>query len=276
MIDAVQKWQKCHRETDEPVPPLSAMTLPVWKWSKGSTSRFSTGPRDLAGRWQPRDTDPIVFHDRIDAGTKLAHSLGEYRGRQPVVLGLPRGGVVVGAPIAADLSCPLDIIVVRKLGAPGRSELGVGAIAEHGVRVLNDDLIRYLRVKDDHLTAVEDQERVELGRRVERYRRGRPEVDLKGRVAIVVDDGLATGYTARAAVLAARARRAGEIVLAIPVGAEDTVTALEGLADRVVVLTVPKDFRAVGFWYQNFTQTSDKEVLAALESARRRYDSFFD
>jgi putative phosphoribosyl transferase len=180
------------------------------------------------------------------------------------VLGLPRGGVVVAKPIADELSCPLDIIVVRKLGAPNRPELGVGAIAEHGVRVLNDELVDYLQVSDKHLALVEARERTELQRRVERYRAQHPEVDLEARTAIIIDDGLATGYTARAAVLAARVRRAREIVLAVPVGAEDTVAALAELADRVIALSVPKDFRAVGFWYQDFTQTSDRQVLALL------------
>lgn len=184
------------------------------------------------------------------------------------MLGLPRGGVVVAAPVASALSCPLDLIVVRKLGAPNRPELGVGAIAEHGVRVLNDDLVRYLRVSEEHLASVEKQERAELHRRVEQYREEQPEVDLAEATAIIVDDGLATGYTARAAVLAARLRGANEIVLAVPVGAADTVAALEQSADRVVALSVPMDFQAVGFWYQNFSQTSDREVLATLKSAR--------
>ena len=184
-----------------------------------------------------------------------------------MILGLPRGGVVVGAPIAAELSCPLDIIVVRKLGAPGRSELGIGAIAEHGVRVLNDDLIGYLRVSEKYVAEVTERERIELDRRVERYRRDKPEIDLRGRTAIVVDDGLATGFTARAAVLAARQRGAREVVLAVPVGAQDTVMALGDLADRVVALSVPRDFQAVGFWYRNFTQTSDRDVLNALSAS---------
>jgi len=205
-----------------------------------------------------------VFHDRRNAGEQLAVELRSYRSEKPVVLGLPRGGVVVGAPIAAELSCPLDIIVVRKLGAPGRPELGIGAIAEHGVRVLNDDLIGYLRVSEEYVAEVTGRERIELERRVEQYRWGKPEIELRERTAIVVDDGLATGFTARAAVLAARERGARQVVLAVPVGAEDTVAALADLADRVVALSVPRDFQAVGFWYRNFTQTSDKDVLNAL------------
>ena len=222
----------------------------------------------LVGLTAARDTDASVFRDRIDAGTRLAAELTRYIDSRPVVLGLPRGGVAVAEPIAAKLSCPLDIIVVRKLGAPNRSELGVGAIAEHGVRVLNDELVRYLRVSDEHLALVEARERDELNRRVERYRSQQPEVDLEARTAIIIDDGLATGYTARAAVLAARVRGASEIVVAVPIGAEDTVAALAELADQVIALSVPKDFRAVGFWYRDFTQTSDRQVLAILKAAR--------
>ncbi|MDF1596547.1 MAG: phosphoribosyltransferase family protein [Acidimicrobiia bacterium] len=206
-----------------------------------------------------------MFHDRFDAGRQLAQELGEYRAEHPVVLGLPRGGVAVGKPIATHLQCPLDIIVVRKLGAPGQPELGIGAIAEHGVRVVNDDLMRYLRVSEAQLSAVEARERAELQRRVDRYRRQRPEVALEGRVAIVVDDGLATGFTARAAVLAARRRHADRVILAVPVGARDTIEALAALADGVETVSAPRDLRAVGFWYRDFTQTTDEEVLRLLE-----------
>ncbi len=216
------------------------------------------------------DTEGTVFSDRTDAGRRLAAALGEYRNLHPVVLALPRGGVVVGGPIADALECPLDIVVVRKLGAPGRPELGVGAIAEHDVRVVNDELVAYLRISNDALDRVEAVERKELLRRVERYRRNRPEVDMTGRTAIVVDDGLATGYTARAAVEAARARRATRIVLAVPVGAPDVVNDLIMLADAVVALSVPPNLRAVGFWYRDFAQTTDDEVLSALAVHRAR------
>jgi predicted phosphoribosyltransferase len=211
-----------------------------------------------------RDTDSTVFHDRIDAGKQLAAKLIHLRDESPVVLGLPRGGVVVGDPIAGELECPLDIIVVRKLGAPSHQELGIGAIAEHDVKVVNDELIEYLRVSEADLRAVEERERDELRRRVERYRRGKPEIDLGGRAAIIVDDGLATGYTARAAIHAARVRKAAKIVLAVPVGAEDTVQTLRALADDVVAISVPRDLRAVGYWYRDFAQTSDREVLTLL------------
>jgi len=209
-----------------------------------------------------------VFANRTDAGRRLAAALGEYRDHRPVVLALPRGGVVVGHPIAEALDCPLDIVVVRKLGAPGQPELGLGAIAEHGSRVVNDELVKYLRISTEALDRVEERERDELRRRVQRYRRNRPEVDVIGRTAIVVDDGLATGYTARAAVAAARARGAARVVLAVPVGAPDVVDDLRMLADRVVALSTPSDLRAVGFWYRNFAQTTDEEVLTLLEARR--------
>lgn len=207
-----------------------------------------------------------MFANRTDAGRRLAAALGEYRDHRPVVLALPRGGVVVGHPIAEALDCPLDIVVVRKLGAPGQPELGLGAIAEHGSRVVNDELVRYLRISTDALDRVEEREREELRRRVRRYRRNRPEVDVHGRTAIVVDDGLATGYTARAAVAAARARGAARVILAVPVGAPDVVDDLGMLADRVVALSAPPNLRAVGFWYRDFAQTTDDEVLTLLDA----------
>ncbi len=173
---------------------------------------------------------------------------------------------MVGHPIAEALDCPLDIVVVRKLGAPGQPELGLGAIAEHGSRVVNDELVRYLRISADALDRVEEREREELRRRVQRYRRNRPEVDVTGRTAIVVDDGLATGYTARAAVAAARARGAARVILAVPVGAPDVVDDLGMLADRVVALSAPPNLRAVGFWYRDFAQTTDDEVLTLLDA----------
>ena len=218
----------------------------------------------LVGGSPSSDTDSKVFRDRIDAGRRLARELDEYRNREAVVLGLPRGGVVIGSAVARELNVPLDIIVVRKLGAPNHRELGVGAISEHGVRVLNDDLIAHLRIPERALAEVERAERAELHRRVDRYRRGREETDLENRIAIIVDDGLATGYTARAAVQAARVRLAGQIVLAVPVAAEDTVASLAALTDRVVAVSIPRDFRAVGLWYRDFRQTTDREVLALL------------
>ena len=204
----------------------------------------------------------------MDAGRQLASHLEVYRNDHAVVLGLPRGGVVVGSPVAARLASPFDIIAVRKLGAPGRQELGIGAIAEHRVKVLNQDLVRHLRITDQELATVEESEQSELVRRVEMYRRGLPEVDLEDRLAIIVDDGLATGYTARAAVLSARARKAGRVIVAIPVAAPDTLDELSKVADGVVAVSVPDNFQAVGLWYRDFAQVTDREVLNLLSAAR--------
>ena len=204
--------------------------------------------REVASPTRVVNTENAMFRDRLEAGRKLGALLVADVPLDPVVLGLPRGGVVVAAEVAQALSCPLDIIVVRKLGAPGRPELGVGAIGEHGVRSLNNDLIRYLRISDDSLAKVEQREFAELDRRVARYRRGRPEVSLEGKTAIIVDDGLATGYTALAAVEVARARNASSITLGVPVGAADTVAMLGTAADRVGAVETPADLEAVGFW----------------------------
>lgn len=208
----------------------------------------------------------MVFKDRTDAGRRLAGVLPPLD--QPVVLGLPRGGVIVGAPVAETLGCPLDMIVVRKLGAPFQPELGIGAIAEHGVRVLNEELVERLRLSEQDLAAVEQAERRELARRVELYRSSRAECDLRGKTGLVIDDGLATGFTAWAAILAARAREATRVVLAVPVGAADTIALLAEVADEVVSVASPRSFQAVGFWYRNFRQTTDAEVASALRAAR--------
>lgn len=205
-----------------------------------------------------------MFRDRVDAGRQLGALLAAAPPPDPVVLGLPRGGVVVAAEVAQLLSCPLDIVVVRKLGAPARPELGVGAIGEHGARILNHDLIRYLRISDASLAAVEQTEVAELERRVARYRRALPEVDLEGRTAIIIDDGLATGFTALAAVEVARVRGASSVTVGVPVGAADTIAMLGTAADSVVAVESPSDLQAVGFWYADFRQTSDREVTRLL------------
>ena len=210
------------------------------------------------------NTDYAVFRDRVDAGRQLGAVLSAAATPEPVVLGLPRGGVVVAAEVARVMSCPLDIIVVRKLGAPARPELGVGAIGESGVRTLNADLIRYLRIPDTALAEVEQREFAELDRRVARYRRGRPALNLEGKTAVIVDDGLATGFTALAAIEVARTRNAASVTLGVPVGAADTITMLENVADRVIAVESPSDLQAVGYWYADFRQTSDREVARLL------------
>jgi putative phosphoribosyl transferase len=208
-----------------------------------------------------------MFRDRSDAGRILGEQLRRLKLADPVVLGLPRGGVVVAAEVARALGAPLDIVVVRKLGAPGNPELGIGAIGEEGVTVLNADLARRLGVTARELEGVTATEQMELQRRIDRYRRGRAPMSLAGRTAVVVDDGLATGYTARAAVAAARKRLAAAVVLAVPVASPEAARELSDLADRVVCLEMPGTLFAVGAAYQDFGQTADAEVERLLALA---------
>ena len=209
------------------------------------------------------------FADRSEAGRALARALAGYRGRDVLVLGLPRGGIPVAYQVAGALGAPLDVLVVRKLGVPYQPELAFGAIGEGGVRVLNDRVLRRIEVSVENLAAVEDAERSELDRRVNLYRGGRPGLPLAGRVVLIVDDGFATGATARAAALVARAQGAASVVLAAPIGAPDTVAALREVADDVVCLGTPRGFSAVGQGYDDFSQTSDEEVGALLRAAHR-------
>ena len=206
-----------------------------------------------------------VFRDRADAGRALAGLLEWYRTASRVlVLGLPRGGVPVAAEVAAALGAPLDVFVVRKLGVPGREELAMGAIASGGVRVLNQEVVDALAIDPAVVEEVAAREGEELARRERRYRAGRPAPDVAGRVVIVVDDGLATGSTMRAAVTALRLQRSERIVVAVPVGAAVTCRELRGIADEVVCAYTPSPFRAVGEWYEDFLPTDDDQIRAAL------------
>jgi putative phosphoribosyl transferase len=207
----------------------------------------------------------VLFVDRIDAGRRLAGRLGHLRDADPVVLGLPRGGVPVAHQVAEALDAPLDVIVVRKLGVPFQPELGMGAIGEDGVRIVNPEVVRAARVTDDEIAAVERRERAELERRARRFRGDRPRVPLEGRTAIVVDDGIATGSTARAACQVARAHGAARVVLAVPVAPPGWTDRLGADADELVCLETPEQFWAIGQWYGDFTQTSDGEVVDCLE-----------
>lgn len=207
------------------------------------------------------------FADRYDAGRRLAALLQDYRGLDVLVLGLPRGGVPVAAEVARALDAPLDVLVVRKLGMPAQPELAFGAIGEDGVRVLNDRVLRRSGLGAGEMAAVELRERTELERRVALYRGGRPGLTLAGRIVLIIDDGFATGATARAAALVARAHGARKVVLAAPIGAADTVRGLREVADDVVCLGAPFDFVAVGQGYDDFAQTSDAQVCALLKAA---------
>ena len=208
------------------------------------------------------------FHDRADAGRQLAQRLDAFRGQDVVVLGLPRGGVPVAFEVAKALRVPLDVVVVRKLGVPFQPELAFGAIGEGGVRVINDSVVRHAGLSRDDMDAVEDKQRAELQRRSEHFRRGRDRISLTGRTAVIVDDGIATGATVKAACQVARAQGASTVALAVPIGAAETIEAVAQYADEVVCLAAPKFFSAVGQGYRNFSQTSDDEVIALLDRAR--------
>jgi putative phosphoribosyl transferase len=210
-----------------------------------------------------------VFTDRRDAGRQLATRLTRYADLGPVVIGMPRGGVLVAAEVADVLAATLDIIVVRKIGCPWQPELGLGAIAEGGVRVLNDALIRDTGIRPEELEATIAHERAELARRVRRYRGDRAAASIVDRVVILVDDGLATGYTARAAIEAIRDGGCRTVILAAPVAPRDTVAAMRQIADDVVVVETPRWFSGVGAAYRDFSPTSDDEVVAALQGVAR-------
>jgi putative phosphoribosyl transferase len=211
------------------------------------------------------------FADRRDAGRQLAAKLSRYRGRSNVVvLALPRGGVPVAFEIAESLDAPLDIFVVRKLGMPDHPEFAIGAIASGGVRVVNEDAIRWYQIPGRVIDAVAREELVELERREREYRAGRPLVDLRDRTVILVDDGLATGATMRAAVQAVRAHRPARVVVAVPVGAPDTCEAFADITDETVCARTPEPFSAVGLWYRNFSQTTDEEVRDLLQQHAQR------
>jgi putative phosphoribosyl transferase len=207
------------------------------------------------------------FRDRTDAGDQLAARLTRARiGADPIVLGLPRGGVVVAAPVARALGAPLDVLVIRKLGSPANAEYAVGAIGEGGVRVVDAKGLRGVGVTERSLAAIEREELSELRRRTALYRAGRPALELAGRTAVLVDDGVATGATARAACLVSRAVGARRIVLAVPVAPRDWADGLHDVADELIALQTPSPFFAVGQWYEQFAQTSDDEVLAILRA----------
>jgi putative phosphoribosyl transferase len=208
------------------------------------------------------------FRDRTEAGRLLAELLREYAGRDDVVvLALPRGGVPVGYEVARELGAPLDVFVVRKLGVPGHEELAMGAIATGGLLVLDEDLVRTLGIAEDELQRVVEAELRELERRDAEYRGDREPPDLQGKTVILVDDGLATGSTMRAAALAVRRLNPARLVVAVPVAAEETCNAFRDVVDDIVCGVTPKPFRAVGLWYEDFSQTTDEQVRELLAGA---------
>lgn len=206
--------------------------------------------------------DQRPFRDRREAGQELATRLKKYAGRNDVVvLALPRGGVPVAYEVADALGAPLDIFLVRKLGTPGHRELAMGAIASGGIRVLNEDVVRWLGIKPEQIEAVAREEQRELERRQQAYLDGREPHPLEGRIVILVDDGLATGSTMRAAAEAIRQRNPAQVIVAVPVGAPDTCREMAAFADEVMCARTPEPFSAVGQWYLDFGQTTDEEVM---------------
>lgn len=210
----------------------------------------------------------MQFRDREEAGRLLAERLREYVRETPIVLALPRGGVAVGYEIARALDAPLNVMIVRKLGVPWHPELGMGALAESGALYLNQEVLGSVDLNAEEIGKVIAEETRELERRVQRYRGGQPLQDVRGRTVILVDDGLATGSTARAAVRALRGFGARRIILAVPVAASETAEALRTEVDVLVCGEEPSDLWAIGNWYEDFHQMSDEEVLVLLDQAR--------
>lgn len=212
----------------------------------------------------------MSFADRTAAGLALGRAVAGHEPEHPVVLGLPRGGVPVAYEVAKELGCPLDVLVVRKIGVPYQPELAMGSIGEGDVIVRNDQVIRAARVDDDAFHRVLELERQELESRLRLYRSEVDPVDITDCTAILVDDGLATGSTARAAIQVLRERETAQVWLAVPVAPTDTAMEMEALADRVIVLETPRRFGAVGAWFRDFSQTSDEEVKDLLQRSRLR------
>ena len=212
------------------------------------------------------------FKDRGDAGRRLAEQLARYRDENPVVLALPRGGVPVGYEISRSLDAPLDVFIARKLGAPRRPELGIGAVAQGGQRVLNASVVRALGISKEYIERVAAEEKTEIERRLRLLRGDRPEPEVRGQAVILVDDGLATGVTARAAIEALRRRNPRRLILAVPVCAAQTAELLRSEVDELICLKMPSKLMAISLWYQGFEQVPDGKVIELLERARREHE----
>lgn len=207
----------------------------------------------------------IMFTDRIEAGKELARLLKQYKRENPLVIALPRGGVAVGFPVARALHSPLEVEIVRKLGAPQNLEFGIGALAEDGILYLDNDLLDYFQISQTTLRLIEEREKVELERRKKLYRRGKSLGLLTNRSVILVDDGLATGVTARAAILSIKKHHPKKIIFAAPVCSRETAQEIRPLVDSVICVTYPENMEAIGNYYSDFRQMTDKEVLAFLQ-----------
>ena len=214
-------------------------------------------------------SERTLFRDRKDAGRRLAERLARYRGEDSVVLALPRGGVPVGYEVARALKAPLDVFIARKLGAPNQPELGIGAVAQDGSRVLNERIVEEIGVSEEYIERVAAEEIKEAERRFKLFRGERPEPEVRERTAILVDDGIATGVTTRAAL---RRRASRRLVLAVPVCARHAAESLRREVDELICLEAPSNLMAIGLWYRHFEQTSDEEVVELLERARREQE----
>ena len=216
----------------------------------------------------------MLFRDRTEASRKLADHLAAYANYpNAMILALPRGGVPVAFEVAEALNLPLDIFVVRKLGLPSHEEFAIGAIASGGACVLNQDLIHQLSLSDEVIEHIVAREQHELERRERTYRGQRPMLDVRNRIIIIVDDGLATGSSMRAAIAALRQKRPAKLIVAVPVGARETCSELEALADEAICLETPENFSAVGLWYSDFSQITDEEVIDLLERNRKNSEA---
>jgi len=213
----------------------------------------------------------VIFEDRRDAGRKLAHRVAALKAVDPLVLGVPRGGIVVAAEVAEALKAPLDVLIARKIGSPHNEELAIGAVAVDGTLLIDETLTKALRVPDSYVKQQVEKERREIERRTRYYRGNHPAPVLKGRTLIVVDDGVATGMTIKAALRYLKPQGAERVVLALPVAPADTAQELRREVDELIVLHTPEPFYAVGQWYSLFDQTSDDEVVEILDSIRDQY-----
>jgi putative phosphoribosyl transferase len=212
----------------------------------------------------------VYFGDRVEAGKRLASALTDFAGEKAIVLAIPRGGVVVGYEIAKVLNLPLDVIIPRKIGAPDNPELAIGAMTEDGTIILDDNLVTYMGVPQEYIKEESERQKSEIERRLKKYRENEPYPDLKGCDVIIVDDGIATGSTMKAALASVRNRGARTVTIAVPVGPPSTIKELKKEADRVVCPYTPEYFQAIGQFYTDFNQTTDEEVIQLLKQSKQR------